>query len=560
MSSDNRYGSSYSEKSSGSTRRDFLATGVTGASVIALSSILSRPALASFGGRYEPIPSVEEPRFREFVLRGIDAAKEAGAHYADVRCTHTIYRSVSAERFGDSETFHVGIRALIDGYWGFAAGPVMNDDEIVGLATMAVSQARSGTLGPPRDIDLTSVSSVDDQHWIMPVEIDPLSVHPLELRDYFSALNMYVAREGKLDRGSSVRSSVNFMVQERAFGSTNSTYCTQRLYRTGGSVSVHVSREVEGRREMGGGMIDTLTPAGVGWELFQKQPIRRLALQLIQDIHTDMDLPIKIVDVGRFDMVLDSNSMASMISKTIGLASELDRALGYEANATGTSYLNDPFEMLDNFVVGGPLLTVTSDRSAPGSLATVKWDDEGVPPKDFKVVDEGILRNYHTTREGAGWFRILDIDKTAQKLPRVSSGSAYASTAAEAPLARAANLTMSPSETEYDFNDLVAAVPKGMAMRGLSSSMDFQQLHGSGRGRAYEIKDGKISARIANAAVLFRAPEFWKSLSITGGPNSARRYGLSNYKGEPEQNSYHSVTAVPGLFNNVTVIDPMRRV
>ena len=44
------------------------------------------------------------------------------------------------------------------------------------------------------------------------------------------------------------------------------------------------------------------------------------------------------VEAGRYDLVVDPSNLWLTIHESIGHATELDRALGYEANYAGTSF------------------------------------------------------------------------------------------------------------------------------------------------------------------------------------------------------------------------------
>ena len=66
-------------------------------------------------------------------------------------------------------------------------------------------------------------------------------------------------------------------------------------------------------------------------------------------------------------------------------------------------------------------------------------------------------------------------------------------------------------------------------------------------------------AKLANAGLLFRAPELWQGVLALGGAASRRRYGRSATKGEPAQETYHSVTAPPAVFKQLTLIDVTRK-
>jgi TldD protein len=213
--------------------------------------------------------------------------------------------------------------------------------------------------------------------------------------------------------------------------------------------------------------------------------------------------------------------------------------------------------MVGRYQAGAPLLTLTAERSTPGAVGTVRWDDEGVGPDEFPLVTDGVLRDFQTTRESAGWLR--DYYGKAGK-PVRSHGCALGPQGVDAPMQHTPNLVLAPGREAHDFDDLVAGLGDGVAIKGIGLSMDFQNVTGLGlAGTAYEVKRGKRVAIIGGAGFLFRAPELWKSLLALGGPPSARRYGMAAAKGEPAQTGYHSVTVPPAIFKQLTLIDPLRK-
>jgi TldD protein len=529
------------------SRRTFVKAGMTMTAV----ATLPRPLLVRLHAAPEPPPPIHDPRLKELVARALDAARTAGAAYADARLTHDRFRGITAKHaVVDAEELTVGVRALVHGYWGFASGPVWSPDEMARLGREAVAQAKTNALGKTRVVELAPTPVVPDGHWEMPVKIDPFTVPPLEIADFLASLNIFVRRTPDVFVPAN---RCDLFTQERAFGSTEGSYCTQRVYRTTGEFAIGVQRP-DGRK--GAGALDTLSPAGVGWELYHDQPLRESIHRLIEEVKSDMALPVKPVDVGRYDVVLDAMGVANVIDQTLGYATELDRALGYEANAGGTSYVNDPLTMLGTYQAGVPLLNVNAERSVAGGCATVKWDDEGVAPEDFPLVKDGVLVDFQTTREGAGWLKGW---YAAHGRPFRSHGCAAAPTGGLAPMSHLPNLAMVPGLEALDFDALVAGLGDGIAVKGFSAGMDFQHLNGIGGGRTYEVKRGKRTAVIAGAGLLFRAPELWKSLLRVGGAAAARRYGMIAEKGEPAEATYHSVTAPPAVFKQLTVIDPLRK-
>jgi TldD protein len=530
------------------SRRDLLKVGASAAALAALP----RPLLAQLGPKPEPVPPIQDPRLRALALRAVDAARAAGASYADVRLSHTRTRSFapSIRQIRDGESMVVGARALVDGYWGFASSPVWSPEELARLGREAVHQAKANAIGPARVVELAPAPAVADGHWVMPVVIDPLETSPFEIVDYLASLMYFVARHPDF---STVQNDCSFHVQEKALASSDGSYCTQQLYRSEGAFAIKLERK---GKPVVSGSLDRLTPAGLGWELYKGQPLRDYIEQLMAELEEDMRLPIEPVEVGRYDTVCDAWSVAQLLDRTIGSATELDRAMGFEANAGGTSYLRDPLTMLGSFEAGVPALTVTANRSERGGAATTKWDDEAVAPDDFTLVKKGVLSDFQTTREGAGWLRSV---YQKRGTPVHSHGCAAAPSALEAPLTHTPNLALAPGGAKLDFDSAIADVSKGIAVRQMSVDMDFQGSSGLGTGRVYRVKGGKRVAKLNSAGFLFRATDLWKGIKALGGADSLRRFGHESSKGEPAQRTYHSVTAPPAVFKELTLIDVMRK-
>ncbi|HWZ59865.1 MAG TPA: TldD/PmbA family protein [Gemmatimonadaceae bacterium] len=531
-------------------RRTFLKTGVAAAAVAAVP----RPLVAQLGRTPEPVPPIEDPRLAALAARALDSARSSGAAYADIRLTHTRTREFMLVQ--DEEDMEVGVRALVDGYWGFASGPVWSPDEMARLGREAVHQAKTNAMGKPREVALAPAPVVQNGSWVMPVTFDPFEISPFEIQDHVNALE-----EATGDTGVGVM-NLGFWatVQDKAFASTAGSYCTQRCYRSWGSLVLTKKNKVQEVHVP----LDCLSDAGMGWELFAGERIPRVRdhslreeiRQRAEELKEDMLLPIKPVDVGRYDAVFDVTSVARLVDATLGRATELDRALGYEANAGGTSYISDPLGMLGSYQAGGPMLTVTANRSEPGGAATVHWDDEGVAPDEFTLVKDGVLSDFQTTRESAGW---LKASYAKSRTPGHSHGCASAPSAIYAPLQHSPNLMLAPGRDAGDFEGLVRSMSDGIAIKGATFEMDFQHSSGLGLGRVFEIKRGKRVAQLVGAGFLFRSSDLWKSLIAVGGDAHLRRYGIAAAKGEPPQTCYHSVTAPPVVVKGLTVIDPMRK-
>jgi TldD protein len=499
----------------------------------------------------------------QLAMRAIDAARSAGATYADVRLTRTLNQSAGGSaglHFSDDETLGVCVRALAHGAWGFAATSYWTDDEVVRIAQAAVGQAAVNAAGVTQPIELVPVARATGS-WVMPVQEDPFLI-PWETKLNVIEGTTEAARQ-QLPPRSAFGGSVSIPVllaiachrQERALATTDGTYVTQTVYRTGGGLNLVVTNA---RGQVVGGAGATgLETTGRGWEIFADAQIVDQIPRMLAEAETDGHLPVKPVDVGQYDVVCDGNTVASLVDATFGCATELDRALGYEANASGTSYLGpDPMTWLGT-AVASPLITLTANRSLAGGIATVKWDDEGITPTDFSLITAGQLVDYQTTRDQAShltaWY-------TSRQQAVQSHGCAASEDARTVTLSMIPNLALTPNATGPTVDELIAGMSKGIAMAGSVAETDFQAKNGTlSKGRIYEVKDGKKVARLANAAVLFSSSELWKNVAAVGGPTSVAHVAQGESKGQPGQGTVHTVSGVALALTKQAVIDATRK-
>ena len=392
----------------------------------------------------------------------------------------------------------------------------------------------------------------------MPVEIDPFTTPPEEKRDYLDALSAYVISYGR--EISSLPWMMQFIRQERAVATSDGAYCTQTTYQAevAFAISVRLYGDVENSvivpaRHLG--------RAAKGWELVLDADIIKQIPVMREEGIALLRSPILWPEIGRYDVVFDAKTTAGLVDQTIGMATELDRVVGLEANAIGTSYLGpDPLASLGVFNYGTPLLTISADRAAPEALGTVKWDDEAVSPQPYALVERGVVSNFQTTREQAAWIAPWYQQKN---LPIQSNGCAGAASALDITMQRSPNLIMKPGAEVLSFEDMVANTRKGYAIIGAQVTVDHQSRNGASlpkSGRMFEIVNGKLKGWVRESGgILFSTNELWKNVTNIGGSGSVEWSGHKRVKGQPEQTLYHSVAAVPMTVKNVAVIDVTRR-
>ncbi len=524
--------------------------------------------------RFQDIPTAGDDRLRMLITTAVDAANSAGGAYADARLTFSQEVSIGGEVMSDStgrlvyphnrsETMMFGVRAQYDGYWGFAASPVWTKDEAARLGRAAADGAKANVSGRPRDVEMAPNPNATSGDWIMPVTDDPFAMDPDEIFDYWGGVSKYleVLQSGSgSGRITAWQLGSRFFRQQKAFGSTDGQFVTQRVHRTSGECSFNVDdRFREGIGKVRGALEQfALAGAGRGFELIRTPHTREWIRQLYEELDEERRLPVVPVDVGRFPVLIHRGGVAGLLKKSVGVATEIDRVMGYEANTSGTSYVVDPDESLGSLKIGVPIMHVTGTHSLPGGLAQVKWDDEGVEPRDFDLVKSGVLTDLQRNREGTGWMKGY-LTKTGQALR--SNGCAYASDAGDAQVVHPADLILHPDpDRDTTLAQLREQIDKGIEFKAVNTLMDFQQSTGMLSGSGFLIEKGKRVARIAGAGALFRTSELWGNLIALGGPSSVFTFGTADSKtGSIWKAEYSSVNTPPALFKEMSIINPFQK-
>jgi TldD protein len=260
------------------------------------------------------------------------------------------------------------------------------------------------------------------------------------------------------------------------------------------------------------------------------------------------------VEPGRYDLILDPTNLWLTIHESIGHPTELDRAMGYEANYAGTSFVAPPEEKIGKLRYGTELMNIQGDRTQEGSLARAAWDDEGVAPDKWLIIEKGMFRDYQTTREQAAWISTLTG-------VRKSHGCSFADSWESVQFQRMPNVSLLPGTKDIGLNDIVAATDRGIIVKNRGSwSIDHQRYNFQFSGQAcYEVRGGKITGMLKDVAYQANTPAFWNSMDMIGGPKSYWLGGsFSDGKGEPSQSNSVSHGCPPARFRNVNIVSTGR--
>ncbi len=539
-----------------SNRRSFIQGAGSALAALSLPASLY-PVRASAGHILVPSAgSWNDPDVFALAEKGVDIAMSMGAEYADVRLTNIRQeRIVEIDRIQeDDEWGGVGIRVIKDGHWGFMSSAVWSKAEIERLAKGAVGQADAFAKFSKGQLSLAlPPTGVKRGEWVMPVEYDPFTVTKGEKMDFLFTLQDQILN---YDRRALNNGLYRAEKKIAFFASSNNSQWKQTTFRNELEWRITYPRQASLHSGMTWGYnVRLRTPAGRGWEYIIDPEI---FTEMIEEVEEAKAMRFTTpVEIDRYDAVFKPRAVAAVLGATIGGATELDRALGYEANSVGTSFLDNPVEMLGTYQIGNSKLTVSADRTMEGGLNTVKWDDEGVPAQKTVIVDKGIVSNFQTTRETASH---LETHFQKNGKPVISNGSTTSQSALFFPTQHTSNLYMEAGEEDLSFNDLVSKLDRGFALMDVSYvDIDFQCLNATVTGSAREIRKGKLERYISDAAIMIRTPELWKSMAAIGGPSSRKAYGFKCAKGQPEQAMGYSVSAVPAIFQNMGLINETAR-
>ena len=538
----------------GSTRREFLRTTSAAAAAAGLASALPAPLRAATPA---PPSTPGDAVLNDLALRALDAARSAGAEYADVRISASRTQAISTREqrvqgISDNESAGFGVRALVGGAWGFAASSAVTADEVVRVARQAVEQARANRAALLRPVVLAPYQPTRTGSWRSPARVDPFDV---ALEDKVQLLLAANAAALRVRGARFVNSSMFFLRDEKTFANTDGSLLVQTIYRTQPSMSVTaVSASMSDFQQR---QSTDVQPMGRGYEhvldarLVESAP--RWAEEAVQK------LSAKSVEVGRYDLVLHPSHLWLTIHESIAHPTELDRAYGFEANYAGTSFVAPPERMLGKFRYGPEFMNVQGDRSQEGSLAACGWDDEGVTPDTFLIVRNGVVDDYQTTREQALW---LDWWYKQQGRETRSHGCSYAQSWADVQFQRMPNVSLLPGERDLAWEDLIAATDRGIAIVGDGSfSIDQQRYNAQFGGQLfYEIRGGKIVGMLKDVAYQMRTPEFWNAMDMLGGQRSYMLGGsFSDGKGQPSQSNSVSHGCPPTRHRGINVINTGRQ-
>ena len=496
-----------------------------------------------------------EPAFLSLPLRAaadaaLQAARDAGATRADLRVERLRSQNLGVrdgrlESLGDDVTVGLAVRVVHEGTWGFASSPDVTVEEAVRLARQAVDVARTSRPLNAEPVELADEPVHADATWVSAYDIDPFTVDPTEKVELLAGWSRRLLASDEVDH---VDASLRQVLENKFYADTAGTTTTQQR--------VRLQPELTATRVDPGGGFETMRtlapPVGRGWEYLTgagyawDDELSRLPELLVEKAKASS------VEPGLYDLVIDPSNLWLTIHESIGHATELDRALGYEAAYAGTSFAT--LDQLGSLRYGSDIMHVTGDRTTPHGLSTIGYDDEGVAGQSWDLVRDGTLVGYQLDR------RMARQNAAALGVSR-SNGCAYADSPRHVPVQRMANVSLQPAVGGPSTEELIGGVERGIYVVGDKSwSIDMQRYNFQFTGqRFYEIRGGRLVGQLRDVAYQATTTQFWGSMEAVGGPQTYVLGGAFNCgKAQPGQAAAVSHGCPSALFRGVSILNTAR--
>jgi TldD protein len=468
----------------------------------------------------------------------VEAARAAGAHYADARFVHEDSESITVrnqemEGIDRATSEGVGVRVLVDGYWGFAATARPEGAEIARTAALAVEIARAAARLPREPVKLTEVEPVTGT-WASPFQDDPFNV---SLEEKVALLMESTRRMQEVEGLAFAEGGIDLYRVRTSFASSEGSAIEQTVLHSGAGLDATAISEGElQRRSYPNSFRGHI--AAAGWEHIAKlgliEEAERTATEAVE-LLSAADCPSEVTT-----LVLDSGQMELQVHESIGHAVELDRVLGMEESYAGSSFVS-PGDR-GKLRYASDLVSITADATIPGGLGSFGWDDEGVPAQRVPIIVEGTFQDFISSRETAG------------AIGGTSTGAMRADGWGNLPLIRMTNINIEPGEGSLA--DIIGDTKDGIFMATNQSwSIDDKRVNFQfGCEIAWRIKAGKLTQMYRNPNYTGITTEFWRSCDAVGGREDWTLWGTPNCgKGQPAQTARVGHGTSPARFRNVQV-------
>ncbi len=412
----------------------------------------------------------------------LKALESAGAEFGDVRTEERTGFSVrmangQIENVSEGRRMGWGLRAFIDGAWGYTSGTSSKSADLVAAAKKATAIARANAAAGVPKSSLRGIPSAS-KTYAARCKIDPADTPAEEKVALARELDRAMKGEAILSTGSLYNeSSIAFELANTA--GARIAWREVRL-RLGGQT---IAREGE-RQEAAFEVKD----AGAGWEFMKTIDPVAFGEEMAREAR-DRLTAIK-PPAGLRTVILDPDAAGLLAHEVMGHASEGDeivKARSFLSRVVGKR-------------VGSALVTMYDDGTMPGAHGTIPVDSEGSPARKTTIIDRGIYQGYMHSLETAGTMKVRP------------TGNGRAQDFGRRVWVRMTNTYFAPGKDTKDA--ILEDTKDGILTKGWISGMEdvvgggFQAVTQSG----WIVKDGELRERVRGMTLTGQALSILKSV------------------------------------------------
>lgn len=461
----------------------------------------------------------------------------AGVQYGDARVEsrsleRITFRGRRLEEASLRSSEGIGVRAIVGGCWGFASSTGLSVESVKSAVERAVEIARSGAGSGAGSVRLAPLSPQRGSYE-SPCARDPFEVDRLEKIGLLEKCSEVMNSDSRVSLSWAQIHSERI---ERVLASTEGSLVSSKLTHTQPTLIVYANH--------GGDSQSRNLQCGAraaGWEWIEENRLvessERLREEAIEKVMAEEG------PAGVMDLVLDGHNLSLTMHESVGHPTESDRALGWEANYAGRSFVKISDQ--GGLRYGSDIVSFLADNTLPMGLASWGWDDDCVPCQKWYLVKDGVFQEFGSVRD------------TALLIGRDSSrGCSRAQDFGNFPINRQPNFYLEPSREPVTPEELIAGVKQGIYIEGRGSfSIDQNRVNFQfGGDRFREIRNGRLGRPLKKVLYGSRTTEFWGSCDGIADERFFQPMGLLNCgKGEPPQSARMTHGASPARFRNITV-------
>jgi TldD protein len=423
---------------------------------------------------------------RDTLAKTVDYGRSLGAEYVEVRA-QALFKTLLTTKDGTVEGAKegteggAGVRALVNGAWGFVSLGKLEPKLLTEAVDEAVRLAKAASLRVKSPVKLAEVKTVEDRV-VAKSRRNPRDVSMEEKID--NALSMDKTVFGCDSRIKSCTISYLDVTGTNYFVNSDGTcieqdklYVWSRILASARESSVFASAREEIGSTSGYEVFDTVTPEKVGL---------MVANRVVEQLRA------KTPKGGAFPAVIGPNVVGVFIHEAMGHLAEADLTLS-------GSVLYDKVGKQ----IASDAVTVYDDGTVEGAFGSFRYDDEGVRTQKTALIEKGTLTGLMHSRE------------TAQKLDMKPTGNARAEDFRFEPIIRMRNTYLAAGDRSFE--ELIEDMDFGYylkSFRGGQANLDgtFQV----GIQEAYEIVKGQIGEPVRSASISGNTLETLRRVEAVG--------------------------------------------